>query len=85
MNNTKDLITDRAIDLVWGNANFGPNTNKRELIADALQKVSDGYANGYTIQCILIELGLITKIGKGYNVKHTLTLLGEEYLTLSKG
>ena len=85
MNGTEELITDRAIDLVWGNANFGPNTTKRELIADALQKVSDGYATGHTIQCILIELDLISKIHKGRNSKYTLTLLGGEYLTLSRG
>lgn len=67
-----EIITDRAIDLVWGNANFGGEPDDKRLIVDsALLKKTCGYSNGHTAECIIKELGLvddhgITKIGKAY-------------------
>lgn len=71
---SSDIITDKAIDLIWGNADFGDklNENKRKVVDNALLKIACGYSNGYTAQCIIQELGLVkvdkqlTKIGKEY-------------------
>ena len=73
-----DLITDKAIDNVWGNANFGEklNSNRRNVVDNALFKTACGYSNGHTAQCIIEELKLV---GKNNN----LTKLGREYLYMS--
>lgn len=73
MDKPEDIITDKAIELVWDNANFGEklNKNKRQVVDNALLKIACGYSNGHTAHCIIEGLGLvnnkkITKIGKEY-------------------
>lgn len=72
----KCVRTDEQIDKAWGNANFGPDANKRAEIAKALGKTARGYSNGYTISCICAELGLIGRV----NQKLALTNDGLEFL-----
>ena len=71
----KEIITDKQINDVWGNANFGEelNKNKRNVVDNALLKMACGYSNGYTAHCIIEELRLVNK-------NKTLTKLGKEYL-----
>ena len=73
--NPKDIITDKLIESVWGNADFGEelNKNKRNVVDNALLKISCGYSNGHTAHCIIEELGLVsektmklTKLGRSY-------------------
>lgn len=70
-----EIITDKAIELVWGNADFGENLNKnkRLVIDNALLKTACGYSNGHTAECIIKGLGLVDKDLK-------LTRIGREYL-----
>lgn len=62
MEKVEDLVTDKQIDLAWGNANFG-NTGltKRELIANVLLKCASGFETGHTAKCIVEDLGLVTQ------------------------
>ncbi len=72
METVKQIITDKQIDEVWENADFG-NIPKREVIKGALLKCALEYHNGHTADCIIKELGLIT-------TKQKLTKMGKEYL-----
>lgn len=55
------LVTPDEANSVWGNANFGDKgLDKLAYIKQALDKVSRGYRNGWTMTQILIELKLIT-------------------------
>lgn len=73
----EDLITDKAIEIVFENTRFG-NITPRELIAKDLEQVSMGYHVGHTMKCCLIELGLI------YESKGNLwvTAIGKKYLEI---
>lgn len=73
MDSPEDLITDKAIDVAFGNANFGSSNTKREIIANSLLKCACGYATGHTAKCILEDLELITR-------KYQLTTIGKAYL-----
>lgn len=59
-----EIITNEEIDIVWGHANFGPNPDKRKIIASTLLKCASGYASGSTARHIVYELGLVTKSWK---------------------
>lgn len=54
------FISDAEIDAVWGNANFGQNTDKHSIILSTLLKIGGDYAVGYTAMSICRELGLLT-------------------------
>ncbi len=74
----ENLITDEAIKIVFENTRFGTRT-PREMIAKDLDQVKRGFHVGYTMQCCLLELGLIfTKSHKVYGI----TPIGEKYLEL---
>jgi len=73
----EDLITDKAIEIVFENTHFGSRT-PRELIAKDLDRINEGYHIGYTMRCCLLELGLITH--NGGNKKYILTAIGNKYL-----
>lgn len=80
---TKDIITDKAIDIVWGNANFGANQTKRGVIAQSLLKVACGYETGGTIRDIMNELGLVIVNRSVYpegDFIVSLSQLGKEFL-----
>jgi len=75
MKNTQDLeniVSDEEIEKVWGNADFGNELTKRQIIANGVLKYASGYHSGNTLQSILKELGLLTiqlyltKKGKAY-------------------
>jgi len=59
MESTQSILTDEQINQAWGNANFGANTVKRDIIAGALLQINAGYAEGHTIKVICRELGLL--------------------------
>ena len=56
-------ITIDEIEKVWGNANFGPDFNKRkmDIVKDSLLKYASNFSTGYTAFQILVELGLMTE------------------------
>ena len=70
--NVKTLVSDEQIENAWGNASFG-NSDKRDVIANALLKYACGYSTGNTIFCICKKLRLVTK-------NENLTTLGKRYL-----
>ena len=65
------LIMDEQILAAWGNANFGENTNHRQIILDTLLKIAGGYSTSHTALSICRDLGLV---GRGKHV--TLTKRG---------
>lgn len=69
----EELITDRTLDTVFENTNFGSANTKRAVVANSLLKCACGYYTGSTAKCILEELGLVTS-------KWQLTPKGKEYL-----
>jgi hypothetical protein len=73
METVQDLVTDKQIDLAWGNANFVGTHSKREVIANTLLKCASGYHTGHTAKCIVEELGLVTQ-------KWQLSQRGKRYL-----
>ena len=73
MEKVEDLVTDEQINLAWGNANFGPDYSRREIIANCLLKYASGYRTGHTAMCILQELGLLTQ-------RRELSKRGKRYL-----
>lgn len=72
----EEIITDEQIKKAWGNANFGKEVNKRDVIKYSLLKYASGYVTGHTVYCILLELLLI-------NIKEELTPRGKNYLYYS--
>lgn len=82
INQTEEIITDVAIKIAWGNADFGrENTTKREFIAQSLLKIACGYETGKTIREIMKNLGLVNVEETGVVGDITnLTLLGKEFL-----
>jgi len=59
---SRTMITLKELEDVWENANFGENhTDKMRLVKQGLIKWACGYRTGYTLQCILQEVGLLTK------------------------
>lgn len=56
--------TDKEIDLVWGHANFGA-MKRIDVVKMGVLKCASGYHQRHTSQCIVTELGLVTK---GYNL-----------------
>lgn len=73
MTRTEKLITDKDIDIAFGNADFGSQHTKREIVNNTVLKFAAGYVAGHTAQCIVQELGLV-------NSKLKLTNIGREYL-----
>jgi len=66
------LVSDKEIDKVWGNANFG-SQGRRETVNLGVLKCASGYYQGHTSRCIITELGLIDK-------EYKITKRGREYL-----
>lgn len=52
------MSIEEKIEKAFKNTNFGAS-KPLDLIIDAIRKVAQGYANGYTIKCICEELGFI--------------------------
>ena len=74
----ENLITEEAIKIVFENTRFGSRT-PRELISKDLDQIKRGQHIGHTMQCCLLELGLIFKREhKSYGV----TKIGEKYLEI---
>ncbi len=73
METVYDIVTDKQIDLAWGNANFGETHSKRAIIANTILKCASGYQTGHTAECIVEDLGLVTKDWK-------LSQRGQRYL-----
>ena len=69
---TEEIITDKQLDHVWGNANFGKES-KRDIVRYTLLKKACGYGSGSTARAIAKELGLFTEAEK-------LSKKGQEYL-----
>jgi hypothetical protein len=77
MENIKELVTDEEINKAWGNADFGIDLSKRDIINNALLKIACEYMIGSTARYILIELGLIRTTPSR---KYVLTDNGRYYL-----
>jgi len=67
------MVTIEEVEKVWGNADFGPNISKMEVVKYGLLKCAGQWYQGYTSKSILYELGLITK-------KYTLSKRGARCL-----
>lgn len=72
------LVSDEEIAKVWGNANFGERSNKRDIIAETLLNYAGGFSTGHTAKTICIELGLLAKVKNNNGVKFTSK--GKRYL-----
>jgi hypothetical protein len=62
MEKVTDIVTEKQINIAWGNADFGNDRNaidKYKLIANGVLKCASGFCTGDTMQCILEELGLV--------------------------
>ena len=76
MENPEIILSESHIEAAWGNASFGKDVSKRDVVANALLKYASGYCSGHTIECICRELGLVTKncnlsaFGKRYLFAH---------------
>jgi uncharacterized protein (UPF0371 family) len=58
----EELITDKELEIVFGDSNFG-DTSKRDVIKYALLKKICGYSNGFTAESIIKKLELLTNRG----------------------
>ncbi len=76
METVQDLITDKQVDIAWGEADFGTFYDKRDVIKYSLLKFACGYKTGKTAKSILEDLGLITQ-------NENLTQRGKRYLYVS--
>ncbi len=74
MRTAEQIISDQSLINAFGNANFGKDYSKREIINNNLLKLSCSYNIGSTARHILRDLRLINQKSDG------LTLLGKEYL-----
>lgn len=84
----KEIISDKEIDKVWGNANFGHN-DRRGQILESLTQRAIGYHTGHTITCIMLELDLIQVKNLGVDFEediksYHLTQKGLDYLLETK-
>lgn len=71
-----EYVTDKDIDDVWGNANFG-DMPRRNVVNQALFQIAGGYSIGHTAMRICQELGLVG-IKRGHY--QNLTKKGKRYL-----
>lgn len=69
---TSIVPTDKEIDLVWENANFG-SMERIDIVKMGVLKCASGYHQGHTSRQIITELGLIT-------VNYNLTRRGRKCL-----
>ncbi len=69
---TSIIPTDKEINLVWGNANFG-GYERIDIVKMGVLKCASGYYQGHTSRQIITELGLIT-------VNYNLTRRGRKCL-----
>lgn len=77
MRTPEEIIPTQQVNLVHGNANFGPRDN-RSVINEALLKVACRFANGSTATMILMEHRLI--IAPSVTDNALLTEKGRKYL-----
>ena len=77
MKRVSEIVTDTEIERVHGNANFGHELTKRQVVNQGILTYAFGYSSGHTQMTILREHKLITK-PRGYRAK--LTNKGIEYL-----
>jgi hypothetical protein len=68
-----ELPTREEIERVAGNANFG-QSDMVEMVRWGLMKTACGWASGYTVTCMLVELKMLTPKRK------TLTKYGKRCL-----
>ena len=73
------LISDEELDKVFEGTKFG-SVGNREMLNKTVKKVGEGYYTGFTIKCIMIELGLQERLQH----EQKLTPFGEKYLTTLK-
>lgn len=78
---TEEIVTDKEINEVWQNADFG-SVPRRDVIKFALLKAACKFGNGHTSECIIQELGLV---GKSHMKSATLTAKGRKYLWAAFG
>lgn len=73
------MVIDMEIDFspYFKGTNFG-HTDYDSIVLEGLMKITCGYANGHTLNQILLRLGYIMPSRSGKNL--TTTLLGERVL-----
>ena len=76
MDEHKRIVTDKQIEIVHANANFG-DMPKREVVNVGVVQADLGYSMGHTMQQIITEHGLAKKTTGRYP---KLTVKGYKYL-----
>lgn len=79
MTPVEEIVTDEQLESAWGNADFGQQASKRDVIRFALLKYACGYETGHTAKSILQELGLLIPMYATLN-QNGLTKKGRTYL-----
>lgn len=77
MSEPTEIISDREIEKVHANANFG-GMDKRDVVNYGVLKCASGYYQGSTSNAIIKEHGLV-------NEKYELTPKGRTYLWAAFG
>lgn len=77
MKKVHDIVSDKELVRVHGNAHFGAMT-MRQVLADGVKKYAVGFTGGHTQLMILREHKLITKPRPG-SCRANLTGKGKEY------
>ena len=72
------IVTDEALRLSAGNANFG-TTPLRHILNCAVLQVASGFATGHTVRCMMEDLGL-TRLMRPRSRAASLTKKGQRYL-----
>lgn len=77
----EEIITDGDLQAAAGNANFG-SASLREVIKAAVLQTAAGFTTGYTVRCMMEDLGLVTtpRRGRPRCAVPTLRKKGKRYL-----
>jgi len=78
MSEVQEIISDKEIIRVHGDASFGGDYSKRDVVNIGLLKTASGYYHGSTSTRIITEHGLIDK-------EYNLTAKGKMYLWAAFG
>ena len=79
MSKVNELIKDEQMEIAFGNADFG-KVDKRDVIKYSLLKIASGYSTGHTAECILDDLGLLSRAKYHNETNRKLSQEGRHYL-----
>lgn len=59
--NKREMITVDEYNSAFQGTNFGPDPDYKDLVKWGLMKTATGYLPGYTMLCVMRELGLVNQ------------------------